>query len=148
MNIINSARTKTSTTRFDVLTLVENGLVFNYGKNGEKEIAFTELDMVYMKTHSLHPVIELVLILVPFLLVLLSAQYIPFDIMIIVAVVTIIPTFIKVMNYKWYSLKIRLKDGSIYIKKVSLEVKIDYLNIINQVQKECFYRNANIMASA
>jgi len=107
-------------------------------KKGEREISFSELDMVYIKTHSLHSVIEFVLILLPFLHVLLSVQYIPFDIMIIVALLTIMPSFAKVMNYKWYSLKIRLYDGTLYRKKFSLDLKSECLTIINQIQKRMF----------
>lgn len=41
MNIFNPARTKTSKTRFDALTLVENGLVYKYGKKrGKRNFIF------------------------------------------------------------------------------------------------------------
>ncbi len=52
----------TINTKFDDLTLVEHGLILKNGKNVKREISFSEIADIYVKTDKLKPVYKLGLI--------------------------------------------------------------------------------------
>ncbi|NDP27083.1 MAG: hypothetical protein GZ087_06625 [Flavobacterium sp.] len=134
-----SSNTIVSINKFDSLTLVESGFVLNNGKKSEKQIPFSHLSKIYIKKFKLHPIFELLLILVPFLLMYIVIEYYPFELLIIAAFFTVFPVFISVHNIKWYLLYVRLKDGTVFIKKVPLSLKTENINILNSVRKEYFH---------
>jgi hypothetical protein len=142
------ARKITITSKFDNLIIVENGLILKYGKKRERKISFSELEKIYIKTYKLNPLFELVFILSPFLLLLLLVKYLRFEFIILLALFTVIPVFLKVKNYKWCRLKIVLIDDTFFTKKVSMNVKSENITIINKVMKQWFKYNTNAMAPA
>lgn len=146
MNRIPTIMTKVETNKFDSLTLVENGIILKYGKTMGRTISFSELDNIYVKVHNLKPVYEFAFILFPFLLVFMAAQYLPFDIVLFVAICTVIPVFVKVYNYKWYRLNIHLKDGTVFRKKIPSMLKNENNTIVNAVKSKSFYHKINTMA--
>ncbi|MBC7846028.1 MAG: hypothetical protein H7Y10_06015 [Flavobacterium sp.] len=142
MNIINFI---VGTVKFDSLNIVENGLILKNGKKSEIAISFLELDNIYIKSYKLSPIFEFAFILFPFLLVFLSIQYFPYDMVLFVALFTVIPVFVKVYNYKWYRLKVCLKDGTFFMKKVSLRSKSETISMVNSVKKESLNYKTNAM---
>jgi hypothetical protein len=126
----------TNTTKFDSLTFSENGLILKYRKKQEINISFSELDKIYIKISKLNPVFELGFIVLPFLIIYLSAQYVSIEKVMFLGLSTVIPIFIKINNYKSYSLIICLKEGSIFKKKVFLNKKEETVSIINAIRKE------------
>jgi len=138
MTIINKvAKYKiTSTTKFDSLTFSENGLILKYRKKQEIKISFSELGKIYIKVSKLNPVYELGFILLPFLLIYLSAQYVSVEKVMFVGLSTIIPVFVKINSYKSYGLIISLKEGSVFRKKVFLNKKEETVSIVNAIRKE------------
>lgn len=145
MNIF-TTNTFACSAKFDSITIVENGLILKNGKKTERTISFSELDNIYIKSYKLNPLFEFVFILFPFLFVFLSIQFLPFEMVLIVALFTVVPVFIKAYNYRWYRLKVCLKDGTFFIKKVSLRLKGENISIVNAVKKECLYYKTNAMA--
>lgn len=135
-----SAITKTLTNRnkFDSLTVVENGLILKWHNKREIEIPYTELDKVYIKKYKLNPIVEFLCIAFPFLFVYIALQYLPFYFMIFVSMITVLPVFIRVLNYKWYQLFVILNDGTFFRKRVPLNKKIENFSIINRVEKDFF----------
>jgi hypothetical protein len=131
--------------KFDTLILIDNGLVLKYRKRNEIKISYSELNKVYIDKHKLHPFFEFFCIAIPFLLVLVSIQYLPFYPIIILSLITIPLAFIRVLNYKWYQLNICLKNGVLYRKKVSLNKKAENFSLIHKVQKEFSYYNLNAL---
>jgi len=139
-------KTTMSTNQFDSLTLVENGLILNVGTKSEKEIPFSELDKVYIKKYKLYPVFELLFILLPFMVTYMVIQYCPFDLVLIASLFTVFPVFLAVNNCTWYKLKVCLKDGTYFIKKVSLHLKSENISLVEKVQTE--YYNYRIYSIA
>ena len=121
---------------FHGLTLVEQGLVLKNMKKKEIEISFSDLDKIYVKMYKLKPAFEFVLILFPVLFIFLSVQYLALEKVMFVGLSAVIPVFVKINNYKSYGLVVCLKDGTIFRKKLSLNVKGDYVSIVNAVRKE------------
>ncbi len=137
---------KGATTKFDTLTYVENGLILKYEKKMERTISFTEMDDIYIKVYKIKPVFEFAFILFSFLPVFLTIQYLPFDMILFVAMFTVIPVFVKVNNYKWYRLNIYLKDGTFFRKRVPLRLKSENISIVNAIRSKSFYHKINTMA--
>jgi hypothetical protein len=125
-----------SNTKFDDLTLVEHGLILKKGKNREINISFAELDKIYIKVSKLNPVYEMGFILLPFLLIYLSAQYLSIEKVMFVGLSTVFPVFLKINNYKSYGLIVCLKEGSVFRKKVFLKRKEETVSIVNAIRKE------------
>ncbi len=125
-----------SNTKFDDLTLVEHGLILKKGKKKEINISFAELDKIYIKVSKLNPVYEMGFILLPFLLIYLSAQYLSIEKVMFVGLSTVIPVFVKINNHKSYGLIVCLKEGSVFKKKVFLKRKEETVSIVNTIRKE------------
>lgn len=126
----------TINTKFDDLTLVEHGLILKNGKNVKREISFSEIADIYVKTDKLKPVYKLGLILVPFLLVFLSVQYLSLEKVMFLGFLAVIPVFVKINSYKSYGLRIYLIDGTVFRKKISLRVKDENISIVNAVRRK------------
>jgi hypothetical protein len=133
--------------KFDSLTLVENGLILNNGKKGEKEIPFSELDKIYIKKYKLYPVFEFLFISLPFILTYIVIQYCPSDLVWLASLFTIFPVFMTVNNYKWFKLKVCLNDGTYFMKTISLHLKSENINIVKNVQTEYYNYKINKLAS-
>jgi len=145
MNINNTGamtRTLTGNTKFDSLTFSKNGLFLKYRNEPEIEIPFVDLDQIYIKKHKLNPLMEFIGILFPFLLVFMAIQYLPFNLMILVGIVAVLPVCMSIINYKWYRLYVHLNDGTIYRKKIASELKIENISMTEKVRTEYLYYNA------
>ena len=135
-------------TKFDSLTFSKNGLLLKYRNEQEIEIPFANLGQIYIKKHKLNPIVEFLGISFPFLFVYMAIQYLPFDLMILVSIITIISIFKCVVNYKWYRFNIQLKDGTSFKKKISLDLKTENVSILEKVRTEFIYYNSSALASA
>jgi hypothetical protein len=100
-----------------------------------------------IKKYKLNPIIEFLCISFPFLFVFLAIQYLPFDLMVLASFIVVIPVIITVINYKWYQLNILIKDGTLFIKRVSLHKKTENFSILNKVQKEFFNYEPSALAT-
>ena len=137
-----------STAKFDHLTFSENGLLLKYRKEKEVEISFEELDKVYLKKYKLNPFVEFLCISIPFLFVFMAIQYLPFDLVIFVSIITVLPVLITVINYKWYRFNVYLKDGTFFTKRVRMNKKMENIIILNKIQREYLnYNNAQITSA-
>jgi hypothetical protein len=131
-------------TKFDNLTLVEDGILLSLKNTTQHWVGFSELDKIYLKRHQLNPVFEFVFIVLPFLLIPLSFTYLPFDIAIVLALITIIAVFVTVNNYRWCRLKICLDDGTSFRKKVPLHSKSENIILVEKVQAEKLHYKARV----
>lgn len=134
-------------TKFDNLALVEHGLILKNGTKMEREISFSELDKIYIKVDKLKPLYELGFILCLFLLIFLCAHYVTLDKVIFFGLCIAILVFVKINNYKSYGLIITLKEGTVFKKKVSLNLREENIFIIKSVRREQLHHNAKINAS-
>lgn len=142
------AKTTTNTTKFQSLSLVENGLILKCQDKRSIEIPYAELDKVYIKKYKLNPIVEFLCIALPFVFVYVALQYLPFYLMIFVSLISVLPIFLRVLNYKWYQLFVILKDGTFFKKRVSLNKKMENFSILNKVEKEIFDYKSNALTSA
>jgi len=144
-------RNTTSTTKFDSLTLSENGIVLQCKKKKVSEISYSELEKIYIKVYKLKPVYSFLLVLFPMLFAFLCFEYIQLNIEMSVALLPIIPTIVKlnkINRFKSYGLVMVLKDGSVFKKHVSKNLKSDTVELINEVKKKCLHHNYKALKSA
>lgn len=126
----------TVNTNFDTLILADDGIVLGFRNRQKREISFSELDKIYIKEYKLNPLFEFAFILFPFLIILLSLQYLTLEKTILLAALIIIPVFVKRYKYKRKVLRIILKDGTVFKKKVASKFKSENIAIVNAVKRE------------
>ncbi len=141
-------RPLTSSKKFDSLTISDNGIVMQFGKKTVSEISYSQLDKIYIKMYKLRPIYGFLFVFVPLLFVFLCFEYLQLDIEMSVALLPVIPAFVKTNRFKRFGLMLILKDGSVYKKHISLKLKSDTVELINEVKKKCLKCNAIELASA
>lgn len=142
------ARTITSTTKYNSLTLEQNGLILKYGKNKEGKILFSEVDKIYIKMYKLKTLNGFLFGLFPMLLIFLFSEFIKLNIELSMALTPIIPAFVKINHFKRFGLIIILKDGSVFRKHVPLKLKGETIELINEVKRKCLYNYTNAYSAA
>jgi hypothetical protein len=141
----------TGITKFDSLTLANNGIVLQYKKKKVGEIAYSELQKIYIKIYKLKPIYGFLLVLFPMLFAFLCFEYIHLNIEMSVALLPVIPTIVKInriKKFKRFGLVIILKDGSVFRKQVSKNFKSDTVELINEVKRKRLNYNNWALASA
>jgi hypothetical protein len=105
------ANIKFESAKFNDLSYSEKGLIIKFKNKPEREISFEEVDKFFLK-YKLHTIVELMGISFAFLLIYMSIQYSPFDILTLAFFFTIPPVFIVIYKYRRYRLYVYLKDGT------------------------------------
>lgn len=123
-------------TTFHTLTSVENGIILSCKNKNERKITYFELDKIFIKVYKLNPLSEFGFILLPFLLLYLSFQYIILEKAVFLAFMGVIPVYVKTYKYKSYRMTITLKNGTLFRKKVSMKLKDENMAIVKAVKRE------------
>lgn len=140
-------RTIISTTKFETLTIANNGMVLKYKKKKVSEIPFSELDKIYIKVYQLKPIYASIVVVFSILLAFLFFESIKRNIEMFVAILPVIPAFVKSNRFKRFGLVILLKDGSVFKKHVSKKVKSDTVELINEVKRKILSSVSNIIVN-
>lgn len=67
-----------------------------------------------------------------------SYIYFQIDLILTIAFLVGITIILKMNDYKSYSLKIRLKNGVIFEKKVNIKSKYETIDFVNDIRKEIY----------
>ena len=129
----------TNSNKFDSLTLTDNGILVQFEKKTVSKISYSELDKIYLKVYKLKPIYGFLLVLFPMLFAFLCFEYIHLNIEMSVALLPVIPTIVKINRISKcnrFGLVIVLKDGSVFRKHVSKNLKSDTIELINEVKKK------------
>jgi hypothetical protein len=132
------ARKRTSPTKYDSLTMVEKGLVLKAKKKQLAEIPFSEVSKIYIKVYKLKPIFASIVVFIPMALAFLYFESIKLNIEMFMALLPVIPAFVKTNRFKTYGLVIMVKDGSVFTKKVPLKLKSNTIELINEVKRKMF----------
>lgn len=125
-------------TKFKKITLVKNGLILDYKSKPKKEISFSELDEIYITVNKIKPIYSLLIILLSIGIAAFSFLYLQTDIILLIAFLIVITIIFKMNDYKSYGLKIRLKNGETFEKKVPVKSKHEMIAIVNDAPKEIY----------
>ena len=125
-------------TKFKKITLVKNGLILCHKSKPKKEISFSELDEIYITVNKIKPIYSLLIILLSIGIAAFSFLYLQTDIILLIAFLIVVTIIFKMNDYKSYGLKIRLKNGETFEKKVPVKSKHEMIDIVNDVRKEIY----------
>lgn len=134
-------RTLNSSKKFDSLTISDNGIVMQFGKKTVSEISYSELEKIYIKVYKLKHIYGSILVSFPLLLAFLCFESIQLNVELYLALLPVIPAFVKINRFKRYGLVMTLKNGSVFTKKVPLRLKTDTIELINEVKRKSTHFN-------
>jgi hypothetical protein len=126
----------TSTTKFDYLTVAENGLVLKQGKKQLSQISFSGIDKIYIKVYKPKPIYYYLFFIIPMLFAFLCFEFVRLNVEMAMVLFPVIPPLVKTSRFNSYGLVIVTKEGSVYRKKLPLKLKTDTIEIINEVKKK------------
>jgi hypothetical protein len=132
---------------FNNLTFSENGMTLTHKNKFKREISFDDVEQIYIKKHKLHPIFECMGIASPFVLVYMAIQYVALTFVILIALITILPLYKSIFNYKWYRLCVRLKNGTTYRKKIPLHLKAENISILDKIRTNYLYYKSKPFAA-
>ena len=124
--------------KFKEITLAEHGIILNKRRKIKKEALFSELDQIYISVHKMNLSNKFLIILVLLFAGLYTHLYLQVDIPIILAYLTVIIFILKMNKFRNYTLKIRLKNGKTFEKKIAEKLKQEAIDLINEIRKEIY----------
>lgn len=126
------------TNNFRKLTLNKNGILLILKTKENKQILFSDLDLIYITVNKMKTIYEVLILLSATGIAAFNYLYFQIDLILIIAFLVVIATILKKNDYKSYSLKLRLKNGQIFKNKVHLKSKHLTIDIVNEVRKEIY----------
>jgi hypothetical protein len=124
--------------KFKEITLAERGIILNKRGKIKKEVLFSELDQIYISVHKMNLSNKFLIILVLLFAGLYTHLYLQVVIPIILAYLTVIIFILKMNKFRSYTLKIRLKNGKTFEKKIAEKLKQEAIDLINEIRKEIY----------
>ena len=122
---------------FDKVVLFKDGLILSLNKK-KREILFNDIDSVDIRSYKISVTFTFLLGLTLTCIILFILIYLDFDMVIFPPVLIVSVVFIKIANYKSYGMKIRLKSGDFFIKRVPLKLKDEIIDKVNDIRGEIF----------
>ncbi|RYJ52482.1 hypothetical protein DR871_000045 [Flavobacterium petrolei] len=119
--------------KFKEITLAERGIILNKRRKIKKEALFSELDQIYISVHKMNLSNKFLIILVLLFAGLYTHLYLQVDIPIILAYLTVIIFILEMNKFRNYTLKIRLKNGKTFEKKIAEKLKQEAIDLINEI---------------
>ena len=126
----------TSTTKFDCLTVAENGLVLKQGKKQLSQISFSKIDKIYIKVYKPKPIYYNLFVISPMLFAFRFFEFVKLNGEMAMVLFPVIPPLVKTSRFNRYGLVIVTKEGSVYRKRLPLKLKTDTIEIINEVKRK------------
>jgi hypothetical protein len=122
--------------------MVEKGLVLKAKKKQLAEIPFSEVSKIYIKVYKLKPIYSSIVVFIPMLLAFLCIESIKLNIEMFMALLPVIPAYVKTNRFKTYGLVIMLEDGSVFTKKEPLKLKYETIELRNEIKRKCLFHSA------
>lgn len=123
---------------FIKLSLTENGILLIFKTKEKKQILFSDLDQVYITVNKMKTIYIALIFVLSIGLAGFSYIYFQIDLILIIAFLLVITIILKMNDYKSYGLKIRLKNGAIFEKRVDVKSKHETIDFVNDIRKEIY----------
>lgn len=126
--------------KFKKIDFLDNGIILYFDSRNELEIKFSEIDKILIKSNKVSLFNDFLSILTLITVVFLSVLYFLDNFFLIIGLILITAmTVFRVDNYyKTYSLKVVLKNGLIYQKRIPLKYKYESIKIIDTFRENRF----------
>ena len=123
---------------FIKLSLTENGILLIFKTKEKKQILFSDLDQVYITVNKMKTIYIALIFALSIGLAGFSYIYFQIDLILLIAFLLVITIILKMNDYKSYGLKIRLKNGAIFEKRVDIKSKHETIDFVNDIRKEIY----------
>jgi hypothetical protein len=123
---------------FIKLSLTENGILLIFKTKEKKQILFSDLDQVYITVNKMKTIYIALIFALSIGLAGFSYIYFQIDLILLIAFLLVITIILKMNDYKSYALKIRLKNGAIFEKRVDIKSKHETIDFVNDIRKEIY----------
>jgi hypothetical protein len=125
--------------RFENISLVENGVVLSFKSTGQKKISFSEIDKIYISSNKVPPLYVFLFVIISLIVMGFSFWFLDFDLILVLPILLILYGAIRLDNYKRYGMTIALKNADFIELKVPLKLKYEAIDFVNKIKKELFY---------
>ncbi|NDP26105.1 MAG: hypothetical protein GZ087_01570 [Flavobacterium sp.] len=123
---------------FKKITIGEKGVILKYKSKEQQEIPFSEINKIYIKVKKTPVPFILLFVSVSLSAVLISLWIFGFKLILFSPLFLILVGLIKLINYKRYVLKIKLKSGKAIIQPIPLKLKYKTIDDITKIRKALF----------
>ncbi|RKT00148.1 hypothetical protein [Flavobacterium sp. 123] len=125
-----------STNKFKKISVSENGILLSLKSKELKEISFSEIDKVYITVNNKKTNYVFLLATISIGIVFLSLFYLPLGIILLIPLSMVVIGIIISNNYQSYGLNIALKDGDIFKKRISQNLKYETIDVVNNIKEK------------
>lgn len=127
-----------STNKFKNISVLDNGIILSLKSKELKEISFSEIDKIYINVNNKKINYIILLSIISLGIVLLSLFYLPLGIIFLIPLSIVVIGIIVSNNYQNYKLKIVLKDGCFFSKKIPYKLKYETVDVINNIKEKIY----------
>ena len=127
-----------STSKFKNINVSDNGIILSLKSKELKEISFSEIDKIYITVNNKKTNYVFLLVAISVGIVLLSLFYLPLGIILLIPLSMAVIGIIVSNNYQTYGLKIVLKDGLFFKKRIPQNLKYETIDIVNIIKEKIY----------
>lgn len=127
-----------STNKFKKISVSENGILLNLKSKELKEISFSEIDKIYITVNNKKTNYVILLSVISLGIVILSLFYLPLGIVFLFPLSMVVIGIIVSNNYQSYGLNIALKDGDVFKKRISQNLKYETIDVVNNIKEKIY----------
>jgi len=124
--------------KFENISLVENGVVLSFKSSEPKEISFSDMDKIYISVNKAPQLYVFLYFVVSLIVIGFSFWIMNFDIILFLPLVLIIFGAVKLNDYIRYRMIIALKNDDFFEQQVPLKSKNEAIDFVNKIRKEIF----------
>lgn len=127
-----------STNKFKNISVSDNGIKLSLKSKELKQISFSEIDKIYITVNNKKTNYVILLTVISLGIVLLSLFYLPLGIIFLIPLSMVVIGIIVSNNYQSYRLNIALKDGDVFIKRISQKLKYETIDVVNNIKEKTY----------
>ena len=127
-----------STNKFKNISVSDNGIKLSLKSKKLKQISFSEIDKIYITVNNKKTNYVILLTVISLGIVLLSLFYLPLGIIFLIPLSMVVIGIIVSNNYQSYRLNIALKDGDVFIKRISQKLKYETIDVVNNIKEKIY----------
>jgi hypothetical protein len=133
---------------FKKITVTENSIVLVQDNNKINEILIADLDKINIKVNNGNPAYVITFIALPTLLLLILYLFLRIDLIIVIPIFLFVVFYVTTTTYVNYSIKVRVRNGTIIEEKISKKFKLEAIGIVSEIQKIIYtYKINNVNKS-
>lgn len=128
-------------TRFD---LFENSIVLQLRLKEKLEIFIPEINKIYLSVYVVPPIKEFLILILSALVFVITILFFSYELFLVIPLLVLVLILMKIINYKRYTLFIKLENGMVYKKRIAVKYRHETIDFLNSVRKKKYLlQNSN-----